>query len=63
MARRASPENLRGLQLIPETRAWFDEDDFSWPYSFANLCDALSLDRAAVRAALRRERERRRLAA
>jgi hypothetical protein len=51
---------LRGLQLVPETRAWFDADDFTWPYSFANLCDALALDRHAVRAALRRQRERRR---
>jgi hypothetical protein len=54
---------LRGLQLVPETAAWFDADDFDWPYSFANLCDALGLDRDAVRAALRRQRERRRLAA
>jgi hypothetical protein len=54
---------LRGLQLVPETRAWFDADDFTWPYSFANLCDALALYRHAVRAALRRQRERRRLAA
>jgi hypothetical protein len=54
---------LRGLQLVPETRTWFEEDDFSWPYSFVNLCDSLGLDRTAVRSALHRERERRRLAA
>jgi hypothetical protein len=47
----------------PETEAWVQADDRSWPYSFVNLCDALGLDRTAVRGALRRQRERRRLAA
>jgi hypothetical protein len=51
---------LRGLHVAPETEAWFEADDFTWPYSFANLCDALTLDRHAVRIALRRRRERRR---
>ena len=36
------------------TWAWFASDDVTWPYSFANLCDALGLDAAAVRAALGR---------
>ena len=55
---------LRGVSAASETSAWFEDDDFTWPYSFANLCDALALDRHAVRAALRRRRrERRRLAA
>jgi hypothetical protein len=54
---------LRGMHCFPETRAWFEEDDFQWPYSFANLCVTLGLDRVAVRTALRRQRERRRLAA
>ncbi len=54
---------LRGLPSARETRTWFETDDPSWPYSFANLCDALGLDRHAVRAALQRQVERRRLAA
>lgn len=54
---------LRGVSGAAETQAWFEDDDFTWPYSFANLCDALGLDRHAVRAGLRRQRERRRLAA
>jgi hypothetical protein len=54
---------LRGIQCLPETSAWFEADDFEWPYSFANLCGALGLDRVAVRAALRRRRDRRLLAA
>ncbi len=51
---------LRGLHQSPETAAWFESDDFTWPYSFANLCEGLGLDRAAVRVALRRQRGRRR---
>jgi len=35
-----------------EIEAWFGSDDTSWPYSFGNLCDALGLDRNAVRRAL-----------
>ncbi len=54
---------LRGSHLIPETEAWFQAEDYGWPYSFANLCEALGLDRNAVRIALRRQRDRRRLAA
>ena len=50
-------------QIGPETEAWVQADDRTWPYSFVNLCDALGLDRTAVRVALRRQRERRRLAA
>ena len=30
---------LRGLHLGPETAAWLEADDFTWPYSFANLCE------------------------
>jgi hypothetical protein len=54
---------LRAPQLAPEADAWVEADDRTWPYSFVNLCDALGLDRTAVRGALRRRRERRRLAA
>jgi hypothetical protein len=49
-----------GMQVGPDATTWFDHDDLTWPYSFANLCDALGLDRQAVRGALRRQRERRR---
>jgi hypothetical protein len=54
---------LGGMTCFPETSAWFAADDFEGPSSFANLCTALGLDRVAVRVALRRQRERRRLAA
>ena len=42
-----------------ESIAWMASDDTSWPYSFANLCEALGFDRGAVRAALARQRTRR----
>jgi hypothetical protein len=54
---------LRAPHVAPEADAWVQADDRAWPYSFVNLCDALGLDRTAVRGALRRQRERRRLAA
>jgi hypothetical protein len=43
----------RGLrENLREVEAWVASDDTSWPYSFGNLCDALGLDRSAVRRAL-----------
>jgi hypothetical protein len=54
---------LRSLPSARDTQSWFEAEDPSWPYSFTNLCDALGLDRNAVRAALRRQLERRQLAA
>jgi hypothetical protein len=37
---------------LAELERWFASDDTGWPYSFANLCDALGLERSAVRRAL-----------
>lgn len=54
---------LRGPAFAPDAADWFASDDTSWPYSFANLCDSLGLDRDAVRSALRRRRDRRLVAA
>jgi hypothetical protein len=48
--RRGVRDDLREVEL------WFASDDTAWPYSFVNLCDALGLDRAAVRRALFRQR-------
>ena len=45
-AHRSLPQHLRELEQ------WFASDDTTWPYSFGNLCDALGLDRSAVRRAL-----------
>lgn len=54
---------LRGPAFAPDTIAWFASEDTAWPYSFANLCDSLGLDRDAVRSALQRRRDRRLVAA
>jgi len=35
-----------------EAVRWFASDDRRWPFSFLNLCDALDLDPAVVRARL-----------
>jgi len=48
--RRSVRGNLR------EVEQWFASDDATWPYSFGNLCDALGLDRSAVRRALHLQR-------
>ena len=37
---------------VLEIEQWFASEDTSWPYSFGNLCDALGLDRSAVRRSL-----------
>jgi hypothetical protein len=49
------PSNREGKESL----AWLTSDDTSWPYSVANLCQALGLDLEAVRAALRRHLVRR----
>ena len=39
-------------ERVLEIEQWFASEDTTWPYSFGNLCDALGLDRSAVRRAL-----------
>ena len=45
------PANREGKEGL----AWISSDDTSWPYSCANLCEALGLDLAAVRSAMHRQ--------
>lgn len=33
-------------------RRWFSSEDVQWPFSFRNLCEALDIDRAELRARL-----------
>lgn len=35
-----------------EALEWFESDSFEWPYSFRAICNALSLNHAAIRAKL-----------
>jgi hypothetical protein len=43
------------MRLVASTVRWFKASDDSWPLSFVNVCRALSLDAATVRAGLERE--------
>ena len=39
-------------RLQRETEEWFLSDDDSWPCSFVNICQTLTLDAGAIRRAL-----------
>jgi hypothetical protein len=43
------------MRLVASTARWFNALDESWPLSFVNVCRALGLDAATVRAGLERE--------
>ncbi|HXJ36595.1 MAG TPA: hypothetical protein VMS22_21370 [Candidatus Eisenbacteria bacterium] len=43
---------------IRAAAAWLNADDPTWPFSFVNVCHALSLDPVAIREAVRRQRRR-----
>jgi len=50
----AAPSPLRAQHRNrQELLAWFASPDRSWPFSFENICDAIDLDPAQVRAGLR----------
>jgi hypothetical protein len=42
-------------QLAVEAREWFLADDTHWPFSFANVCDALGFDIDRLRAQVLRD--------
>jgi len=43
-----------------EAQSWIESDEMRWPFSFANICEALGLDGTAVRRGLRVWRDRQR---
>jgi hypothetical protein len=43
----------RQWRMVAETEEWLFSDDTSWPFSFVNLCHALDIDVARVRAQIR----------
>jgi len=49
-----------GQKLFDDAETWFEEDDHEWPYSFLNICNALSLEIEYMRAGLRRWKDRQR---
>lgn len=56
-----SAEKEKARQLFEETELWFLADDRSWPYSFTNICELLSLNPEYLRRGLQawKEAERR----
>lgn len=47
-----TPAKRRARRLFGEAKAWVESDDVSWPYSFANLCNALGFDVSQMRRGL-----------
>ena len=43
-----------------DAERWIEIDDDRWPFSFANICQALGLDATAIRSGLRAWRDRQR---
>lgn len=42
----------KGRTMREEVRRWFAATDYTWPFSFVNICDVLGLEAEAVRRAL-----------
>lgn len=53
LRRNARVDDVRARRQLAETRAWIEDDDTTWPYAFANICDVLGLDPSAVRRQMR----------
>jgi hypothetical protein len=51
LAAETGPVGTRS-RLAAQARAWVADDDLQWPFSFANLCDALGFSAQALRARL-----------
>jgi len=47
----------RAKRLFTEAEEWFLSDDRSWPYSFANICEALGMEPGYLRSGLARWRD------
>ena len=50
----ADSRGVRRKRLFSGTADWFESPDVRWPFSFANICDALALEPGWVRRLLRR---------
>jgi len=47
----------RVQRLAREAEEWFFTNDYSWPFSFVNVCAALKLDPGYIRLGLKRWRQ------
>lgn len=51
-----SAQDPVGREMFRDAYTWITSNDFSWPYSFLNVCEALSLTPDALRDDLLTER-------
>jgi len=49
-----------GRRQFLAAQSWIESDEIRWPFSFANICEALGLDGTAVRRGLRTWRDHQR---
>lgn len=62
LQRHAAARTGAGQQHFADVEAWIAADDAQWPFSFLNICHAVGLEPAYLRAGLRRWRDRLRTA-
>lgn len=55
--KQAAPGGRRVQRLAREAEEWFFTNDYSWPFSFVNVCAALKLDPGYIRLGLKRWRQ------
>jgi hypothetical protein len=56
--RYAFAKGRRAQRLFREVDEWISADDWSWPFSFVNICEVLDLDPDYIRTGLKLWRER-----
>ena len=54
----AGATRQRGQRLFHEAEEWFQDEDESWPFSFASICTVLGIDAAYFREQLERWKQR-----
>ncbi|HWO42934.1 MAG TPA: hypothetical protein VNO43_14130 [Candidatus Eisenbacteria bacterium] len=54
----AHAKGRRAQRLFREVEEWIFVDDWSWPFSFRNICEVLELDPDYIRTGLKLWRER-----
>jgi len=54
----AHAKGRRAQRLFREVEEWLFVDDWSWPFSFLNICEVLDMDPNYIRAGLKLWRQR-----
>jgi hypothetical protein len=58
LSRNARARSRAERRALAEVQDWYGEDDWSWPFSFVNVCEVLGLDISTMRRGLARWVER-----